>query len=204
MINYLKIFFITAVITILFFSISCTIKADSKDSVIQSSASSIAQSAKSDAIGTSTSSTSTSSTVKSINNNNESIAETSSSEGVPLPTPEDIVRLFFNLINEKRIPEAIALMTDQMAGDDSSKQMWGVQFNAIQSIEVKSIEPYSEEQWTESEKMFKVVLDVSVSPEAKDEPIPYYGWDSNPSIRWVSIKKNATGLWEIDSLATGP
>jgi len=204
MINYLKIFFIAAVIIILLFSISCAIKVDSKDSVIQSSASSIAQSAKSDAIGTSTSSTSTSSTVKSNNDNNESIAETSSSEGVPLPTPEDIVRLFFNLINEKRIPEAIDLMTDQMVGDDSSKQMWGVQFNAIQSIEVKSIEPYSEEQWTESEKMFKVVLDVSVSPEAKDEPIPYYGWDSNPSIRWVSIKKNATGLWEIDSLATGP
>jgi hypothetical protein len=199
MINYLKIFFITAVITILFFSISCTIKADSKDSVIQSSASSIAQSATSDIVQSTTSTT-----FKSSNDNSESIAETSSSEGVPLPTPEDIVRLFFNLINEKRIPEAIALMTDQMAGDDSLKQMWGVQFNAIQSIEVKSIEPYSEEQWTESEKMFKVVLDVSVSPEAKDEPIPYYGWDSNPSIRWVSIKKNATGLWEIDSLATGP
>lgn len=75
------------------------------------------------------------------------------------------------------------LMTDQMAGDDASKQMWGVQFNAIQTIKVQSIEPYLEDQCTESEKMFKIILEVSVSPRAKDAPIPYYGWDSNPSTR---------------------
>jgi hypothetical protein len=168
--KYFKFFFISAVIVILFFSISCTIKIDSKSNLDDS--------------------------------NSESASN--SSKSVPLPTSEDIVRLFFDLINEKRIPEAIGLMTDQMVGDDSSKQMWGVQFNAIQSIKVQSIEPSLEDQWTASKKMFKVILEVSVSPEAKDEPIPYYGWDSNPSTRWVIIKKGANGLWEIDSLATGP
>ena len=173
--KYLKFFFIPAVIITLLFSISCTIKIDNK-----------------------------SNTDESNSINSKSIVESNSSESVPLPLPEDIVRLFFELINEKRIPEAIDLMTDQMVGDDFSKQMWGVQFNAIQSIKVQTIEPSFEDQWTESEKMFKVVLEVSVSPGAKDEPIPYYGWDSNPSTRWVSIKKSANGLWEIDSLATGP
>jgi len=200
--NYLKIFFIASIITILLFSISCKVKSNIKDNLAQSSTSGIAQSTTSDKVQSTTSTN-----IKSSNENNESIAEnsaTSSTESVPLPSPEYIIGLFFNLINEKRIPEAISLMTDQMAGDDSSKQMWGVQFNAIQSIKVKSIEPYSKEQWTESEKIFKVVLEVSVSPETKDEPIPYYGWDSNPSIRWVSMKKSSNGLWKIDSLATGP
>jgi hypothetical protein len=185
--KYFKFFFISIVIIILFFSISCTIKIDSKSNADESNSNTIK-------------------TSEIINNtgSSESTSASNSSESVPLPTPEDIVRLFFDLINEKRIPEAIDLMTDQMAGDDNSKQMWGIQFNAIQSIKVQSINPYLEDQWTASEKMFKVILEVSVSREAKDAPIPYYGWDSNPSTRWVSIKKDVNGLWGIDSLATGP
>ena len=136
--------------------------------------------------------------------NSESTSSSGPNENVPLPASEDIVRLFFNLINEERIPEAIDMMTDEMAGDDSSKQMWGVQFNRIESIKVQTIEPYLEANWTDSQKLFKVVLEVFMSEKAKDETVPFFGWDSNPSTRWVSIKKNSDGIWEIDSLATGP
>jgi len=134
----------------------------------------------------------------------ESTSQSGLSEIAPLPSSEDIVRLFFNLIDEERIPEAIDMMTDEMAGDDSSRQMWGVQFNRIDSIKVQTIEPYLEADWTDSQKMFKVVLEVFMSEKAKDEPVPFFGWDSNPNTRWVSIKKNTNGLWEIESLATGP
>ncbi|PIP52770.1 hypothetical protein COX08_04675, partial [Candidatus Beckwithbacteria bacterium CG23_combo_of_CG06-09_8_20_14_all_34_8] len=62
--------------------------------------------------------------------------------GVPLPAGHDIVNLFFNLINEKRIPEAIEMMSETAVPDDSAKQAWGVQFNAIKSISVIDIEPW--------------------------------------------------------------
>ena len=198
--NYFKFIFVSIVIITLLFSISCTIKIGGKSNIVQSSTASSAE-----AINSSESNTNKVSKINNnINNSSESTAGMNSGESVPLPTPEDIVRLFFDLINEKRIPEAINLMTDQMVGDDTSKQAWGVQFNAIQSIKVQNIEPSGKEQWTDTEKMFKVTLEVSVSPKAKDAPIPYYGWDKNPSIRWITTKKDTNGLWRIDLLATGP
>jgi len=127
-----------------------------------------------------------------------------SKEQVPLPSAEYITGLFFELINDRRITEAIDMMTNEMAGDDASKQAWGVHFNAIKSINVQSIEPYNEEQWTDAKKVFEVTLEAYVSSEAKDAPIPYYGWHDNPNIRWVSVEKDASGFWKIAALATGP
>ena len=72
---------------------------------------------------------------------------TQPSSTVPLPTEEDIIRAFFNLINEKRIPEAITMMSKTMAADDSTKQAWGVHFNAIKSINIQQIEPSMQESW---------------------------------------------------------
>jgi hypothetical protein len=169
--KYFKILFVSAVLTALIFSISCTAIIDNKSIT---------------------------------GNYSGSTSMSGLNEKAPLPSSEDIVRLFFDLINEERIPEAIDMMTDEMAGDDSSRQMWGVQFNRIESIKVQTIEPYLETNWTDSQKMFKVVLEVFMSEKAKDEPIPFFGWDSNPNARWISIKKDANGLWKIDSLATGP
>jgi len=47
-------------------------------------------------------------------------------------------------------------------------------------------------------------LEVYVSSDAKDAPIPYYGWGDNPNIRWVVLEKDSDGSWKISALATGP
>ena len=120
-----------------------------------------------------------------------------------LPTEEDIIRTFFALIDEKRIPEAISMMSKKMIGDESSKQGWGVQFNAIEKIKVSAIEPAMRESWSENSHEYKVDLDVKVSANAADAPIPYYGWENGSNLRWVEIVKE-DGLWKIDNLATGP
>lgn len=97
---------------------------------------------------------------------------------VPLPTGEDVVRIFFNLINEKRIPEAIGMMHSSMVPDDTSKQQWGVQFNSLASVSVKKIEPFHKKRWTLTKEVYKVVLKVKVKPEAARAPIPNYGWEN--------------------------
>ena len=122
---------------------------------------------------------------------------------VPLPTEEDIIRTFFELIDEKRIPEAISMMSASMVGDDSSKQAWGVHFNAFDSIMVQKVEPAMEENWTDNSHEYKVTLNVRVSPQAANAPIPYYGWGNGSNIRWVEIVKE-NELWKINSLATEP
>jgi hypothetical protein len=125
-------------------------------------------------------------------------SETSeSSNSVPLPQEQDVIRLFFSLISDARIPEAIDMMTPQLVGDDSSKQAWGVQFNSFESIEPISIEPAIE-------NTYKVVLQTKMKPNSADaKPIPYYGWGDGQFTRWVTLSK-INGLWKISEIATGP
>ena len=128
----------------------------------------------------------------------------SSDREVPLPSAHDIVTLFFELINEHKISEAINLMTPEMIGNDSTKQTVLLNFNAIKSINIQEIEPYDKENWTNNKKVFKVTLEAYVTSSAENAPIPYYGWHDNPNIRWVTVEKNSAGFWKVASLATGP
>jgi hypothetical protein len=122
---------------------------------------------------------------------------------VPLPAEEDIIRTFFNLINEGRISDSIAMMAPSAISDDSAKQAWGVQFNAFQSLSVIQIEPSMKEEWTESKHTYKLTLSVKMKPEAANAPIPNYGYDNGINIRWVTIEKISSS-WKISSIATGP
>jgi hypothetical protein len=123
---------------------------------------------------------------------------------VPLPTGEDVVRIFFNLINEKRIPEAIGMMHSSMVPDDTSKQQWGVHFNSLVSVSVIKLEPFHKKEWTRAKNVYKVVLKVKVKQEAANAPIPNYGWENGENVRWIHIQKDKKGLWKIAGIATGP
>lgn len=123
---------------------------------------------------------------------------------VPLPTEEDIIRVFFELINEKRIPEAIEMMTPSLVGNESAKQTWGVQFNSLKNMVVKKIEPSLKEEWTAQKEAFKVTVNLEVAKEAANAPIPYYGWENGDNLRWITLEKNENNLWKISAIATGP
>mgnify|MGYP007112021738 CR=1 FL=1 len=122
---------------------------------------------------------------------------------VPLPTGEDVINLFFNLINEKRITEAVDMLAVSAAPDDTIRQTWAVQFNAITSIAVTDIKAWESENWTESKQIYKVTLEAYVKNDA-NTPIPNYGWGDNPNIRWLSLEKDNQNLWKVTSIATGP
>jgi len=132
---------------------------------------------------------------------NQEVSETSE---VPLPQEEDIARLFFSLINEKRIPEAVAMLDVSAVPNDSAKQAWGVQFNIFNSVTVKSIAPSNVGDETESQKTYKVVLEANIKPGSEKAVIPNYGWENGENIRWVSLKKKSEGMWKILGIGTGP
>ena len=132
---------------------------------------------------------------------NQKTAETAE---VPLPQGEDIVRLFFNLINEGKITEAVAMMDASAAPNDSAKQAWGVQFNVFSSIAVKSIKPSNIGDATAGQKTYKVVLDVQIKPGSEKAAIPNYCWEKGENIRWVGLKKDPEGMWKILGIGTGP
>jgi hypothetical protein len=116
---------------------------------------------------------------------------------VPLPQKEDIVRSFFRLTDEGKIPEAISMLSSKLTGDDTEKQTWGVMLNAFEKIEVKSIE-------NAGKNIFKVTLDIEMKPGSENvTPIPYYGYGNGEFVRWIGLTKEG-GLWKISDIATGP
>jgi hypothetical protein len=122
---------------------------------------------------------------------------------VPLPTRLSLISTFFGLINEKRIPAAIEMMNSILVPDESSKQAWGVQFNSLENIVVKSVEPSMKEEWTKNKETYKVNINLEVAKEAANAPIPYYGWENGDNLRWISFERNEN-IWRIVSIATGP
>lgn len=121
-----------------------------------------------------------------------------STQTVPLPTGEDIIRTFFELINEKRISEAVAMLSSTAAPDNSTKQAWSVTFNHFKSVVVEKIEESDQSSWTETAKTYKVTLNIQT-----DAPAEQIIWENGINIRWVPLKK-VGNLWKIEGLATGP
>ncbi|MFA6532753.1 MAG: hypothetical protein WCT22_02020 [Patescibacteria group bacterium] len=129
--------------------------------------------------------------------------EPTKSNGVPLPLDTDIINSFFSLIETKRPSDAVMMMASSIINNDSEKQAWAVQFNAINSLKVLSVEPSMKEEWTDTKHSYKLTLDATMNPNSANEPIPYFGWENGQNIRWVTLVKEGK-MWRIEGLATGP
>jgi len=139
-----------------------------------------------------------------INNGENQVSISGSTVGgVPLPLDTDIINSFFGQIVLKRPSAAVNMMTSEINNDDSQKQAWAVQFNAINSIKILNVEPSMKEEWTETKHSYKLTLDVIMNPNSANEPIPYFGWENGENIRWVTLIKEGK-MWRIQGIATGP
>jgi hypothetical protein len=137
----------------------------------------------------------------SANKNTESVPVSLTQAAVPLPQGEDIVRNFFNLINEGKVVDVVGMLTPENVADDSMKQAWGVQFNSFEKMTVKKIEVATEPA---GENTYKVTLDVKMKPEsANAQPMPYYGWGNGEFVRWITLEK-VGNIWKVKGISTGP
>ena len=66
------------------------------------------------------------------------------------------------------------------------------------------IKPFDADNWTEDSQLYQVTLEIYVSSDAANAPIPYYGYVDNPNTRFISLTKNEAGIWQIATIATGP
>ncbi len=122
----------------------------------------------------------------------------------PLPQETDIINTFINLIDEGRASDAVGMMSLQITRDDSTKQAWAVNFNAIKSIKADKIISSMESDWTADRHSYQVSLNIEMKPEAAQaQPIPNFGWDAGKNTRWITLVK-ADGKWYVDGIATGP
>jgi len=126
--------------------------------------------------------------------------EKETSGRIPLPSDEDIIRNFVNLIEEGQADKAALMMK---TNNDAELQTWAVHFAAINSFKLLKIEKANEESWAENKHIYKVVLDVWMDPSSANAPIPYYGWQNGENTRWITLEK-VGDVWKISEIATGP
>ena len=113
-------------------------------------------------------------------------------------TSDDIIRYFFELIDQGKTNEAVDLFDSSVAPDSSTKQQWKSAFDGFESAEVISKEPFNEQSWTDNYQVYKVTLNIQIKPERLQELINWNG----QSIRWISIIKSGD-TWKIGIIATG-
>jgi len=83
-----------------------------------------------------------------------------------------------------------------MDANEDTKQMWGVNFNSLESLKIKSINPVFEEEWTANRVSYKVDLEAKVKTDQ-------YGWSDGLNPRWITLT-NDTGKWLVHELANNP
>jgi len=136
---------------------------------------------------------------KQINNSPSPVPSSStSSQNVPLPSKEDAVRTFCNLIDEGKITQAVSMMDIK---DDEVRQSWGVYLNNFSSFKLMNIKKSGVDETGNS---FEADIDVKLKKNLTDLPIPNYGWENGVNKRWISVVDTGRGLYKISEIATGP
>jgi len=112
-----------------------------------------------------------------------------------------VISQFIALINDHRVSDALAMMSPELV-PNADRAAWTRQFTAIKSIRVRDIRPADIGRSGPCFE-YKVTLEADVSSEAANEPIPYFGWDDNPNLRWIELCPRGD-KWLISSIGTGP
>jgi hypothetical protein len=113
----------------------------------------------------------------------------------------EIIGQFIALIDGHRISDALAMMSPEFV-PDADRAAWTRQFAAIRSMHVVNIRPADTARGGPC-FTYKVTIRADVAPEAANEPIPYFGWDHNPNLRWIELCPRGD-KWLISSIGTGP
>lgn len=107
---------------------------------------------------------------------------------------EQVVRDFLNALAAKDIQKALGMMD----ANEDTKQAWGVNFNSIRSLEIKSLGEVFKEEWTPTRQSFKAVLQVQANEQGLQ-----MGWANGENHRWITVTKN-NNVWQIHELANNP
>jgi hypothetical protein len=135
--------------------------------------------------------------------NNQETESQNIAMSVPLPTERDIIQSFFQRIDIGRHSDAVRMMTSSINNNDATKQAYGVQFNAIDSVTITNIDDSMKEEWTPTKHQFKVTLEMAMNPTSANEPIPYFGYTNGENMRFITLIKESK-MWRVAEIATGP
>jgi len=111
---------------------------------------------------------------------------------------KNAIYLFFQSINNRKVDQAIGMMTGELAGNSQMRQMWRTNFESLNSLRVIHI--FSPEPSKEKDKpvSYKVTLYAEPKPDAG-----YVGWEPGENLRWLRVSQSGDTC-KIAEIATSP
>jgi len=109
---------------------------------------------------------------------------------------------FFTIMNSRDVDEAMKSMAPTMLRTTRERRAWRRQLAAIRSIHILDIHPARVDDWSGTRHIFKVTLEANVE-DTSDAPIPFFGWQDNPNVRWITMELDSRRRWVIAEIATG-
>jgi len=131
------------------------------------------------------------------------VSQEGNSPTTGLINTQEVIAVFLQHIAQKRVTEAVLMMSKNAVPDDTAKQAWEMQYNAFKKLIVQSIEPSMEESWKDAQKTYRVVMDVEMDEDSAEGVIPYFGYVNGINMRWITIEKEGAD-WKIAGISTGP
>lgn len=110
---------------------------------------------------------------------------------------------FFAIVNSRDVDEAVKSMSPAMVNTPEKLRNWRRHLYAIRSIHVLHVEPAKIDTWNDSRHIFSVTLEAYVE-STPDAPIPFFGWQDNPNVRWITMELSADRRWVVAGIAAGP
>jgi hypothetical protein len=137
---------------------------------------------------------------QSANNQNQ---QSSANASVPLPSDTDLITMFFQALSEKNMALVLGMLDPSLLTTQENVKAWADQFGAFELVTLEDIQPSNQNEWTDTERIYKIAVNAKMSPESANATIPYYGWGDGDTVKWMTVRKGEDGLWRVVGFASG-
>ena len=130
------------------------------------------------------------------------LQETPSVTTITHSSGPECIRLFFSLITQGNIPEAISMMDEHLTPSDTEKQIYGTVFNSFAHVDITDIqeEQFGKDTLDEGETRYKVMMNLAIKPDGQSGM-----WEEGDTVRWITLKtQKDSGRCVVYDIATGP
>jgi len=95
---------------------------------------------------------------------------------------EDFIYGFYDLVNQKKLDEAIAMMTGELAGNDQARQMWENVFANLEKVKVIDLAAEDQGSGENSPRVYRVLIYARLKNPGQSR-----NWSEGENTRWITV-----------------
>ncbi|HPR39502.1 MAG TPA: hypothetical protein PKV62_00630 [Oscillospiraceae bacterium] len=110
----------------------------------------------------------------------------------------EVIGDFFELLNQGKTEEALALMSENTVGNSQSREMWISSLEGIESVSLEKTEEFLTDSWSDTFESYKCTLSLELKSDAQPGL-----WEEGEIVRFFSMQAE-NGEWKILGISANP